>query len=187
MKKYFFLLGLAGFFCTAAFSQSGSNIFSSVPVTNGKVVFQQFIHASQNLQDDQKYAILSKWGKDNFSGNPSLLSLRFDEKTKSITVSAKTDLSLPANKANASKAAMTYRFDASISNMGCMLVIRDISYQLPSGNSSGFSKPMLAENVITDNAINSATDDAKDLNNAVKKSTLLFFNQLYGKLNSVFE
>ncbi|MDR1743255.1 MAG: DUF4468 domain-containing protein [Dysgonamonadaceae bacterium] len=183
MKRYILWLSILGLFSFKGFAQV-DNIFSSVPVVNGKVVFQQFIHADPNLSDDQKYAILSQWGKDHFPSGASLLSIRFDEKNKSLTVNAKTNLSLPQNKANASKVAMTYRFDASIANMGCMLVIRDISYQLPNGDPV---KPAMAESVITDSAISSASGNDRDLNNAVRKSTLLFFNQLYSKLNQVFE
>ena len=34
-----------------------------------KVVFQQFIHIDQEFSNDQRYALLYKWGKDNYARN----------------------------------------------------------------------------------------------------------------------
>ncbi|MDR1517959.1 MAG: hypothetical protein LBS52_07705 [Dysgonamonadaceae bacterium] len=182
MKRYILLLGILALFSSKGFAQA-DNVFTTVPVVNGKVVFQQFIHAGTNLSDEQKYAVLSQWAKDNFPAGASLLSIRFDENNKSVTVNAKTNLSLPQNKST----TMTYRFDTTIGNMGCMLVIRDISYQLGGGKPAGFVKPTMAESVITDSTISSASANDKDTYNAVAKSTIAFCNQLYGKLNKVFE
>lgn len=187
MKKYFIFFNLLVFISLKGYAQTNENIFTSVPVVNGKVVFQQFIHTEQGLSDDQKYAILNKWGKDNYTGSPTLQGIRFDEKAKSVTVSAKTDLSLDANSSNVGKMVMTYRFDATVSNAGCMLVIRDISYQpVKNANSTGFVKPIPAEDTITDSAVNTSSD-SKELNSALRKSTLAFFNGLYGKLSGAFE
>lgn len=180
MKKYFIIsLFISAFLGIKGYSQVEQSIFSTVPVVNGKVVFQQFIHTDQNLPDNQKYTLLAKWAKETFSGNPNLLGLRFDEKSKSINVSTKTDLGLSSNKLNINKAAMTYRFDATIINGGCNLVIREISYQ------AGSNSAVPAEQSITDNAVNSTTDTGS-LNSAIRKGTLDYLNQLYAKLNKVF-
>jgi hypothetical protein len=59
---------------------------------NGRVVFQQFIPADNSLSADQKYSLLTKWAKDNYSGNRMVSGIRFNEKERSVTVSAKTEL-----------------------------------------------------------------------------------------------
>ena len=85
--------------------------------------------------------MLYKWGKDNYAGNPLLSGIRFNEKEKSITVSSKVELLLPQNSdGERLKKMMNYRFDASITNAGCVLIIRDVTYQDSDKNKSFFPK-----------------------------------------------
>ncbi len=164
------------------------SVFTTVPVVNGKVVFQQFIHIDQELTNDQRYALLYKWGKDNYAGNPLLSGIRFDDKARSITVGSKIELLLPQNSNGVrEKVIMNYRFDATITNAGCMLVVRDVTYQnSQSPNSSFFPKTFTAEETITTNAISAASGLDKEFRTNTQKSTLFYLNELYDDLSKVF-
>lgn len=189
MKKYSIIL-LFSLLTVFASKAQGFNdpVFTSVPVTNGKVIFQQFIHADKALSEDQRYALLYKWGKDKYTGNPLLSGIRFDDKARSITVSSKAELLLAANKDGVrEKMLMNYRFDASITSSGCMLVIRDITYQNVQGKeSSFFPKAYSAEDMITDRVVNTQ-DDMQEVRSNTRKATLDFLNNLYNSLNGVLE
>ena len=183
------ILLIVGFVLTAIIAGSAQNqdenVFSTVPEVNGKVVFQQFIHTHQGLSEDQSYSLLYKWGKDNYAGNPLLSGIRFNEKEKSITVSSKVELLLPQNSdGERLKKMMNYRFDASITNAGCVLIIRDVTYQDSDKNKSFFPKLSSAEEMITDSAINSNSKD-KELKENLRKGTLYFLNELYNDLKNV--
>ena len=183
MKKILFLIGLAFSFSVSNAQTHQENVFTTVTEVNGKVVFQQFIHTPQGLNEDQSYAILYKWGKDNYASNPLLSGIRFNEKDRSITVSSKVELILPENsQGDREKMLMNYRFDADITNAGCVLKVRDVTYQtVREKGKSFFPKTSSAEEMITDNAINSVSDD-KELKGNLRKSTLYFLNELYNDL-----
>ncbi|WP_436415075.1 DUF4468 domain-containing protein [Petrimonas sp.] len=185
MKKIIFTVLILASVLIQAKAQSA---FTSVPVVNGKVVFQQFIHIEQELSLDQRYALLYKWGKDNYAGNPLLSGIRFDDKAKSITVSSKIELLLPQNSNGVrEKVVMNYRFDATITNAGCMLVIRDINYQnAQSGNANFFPKTFTAEETITSTAISAVSGLDKEFRTNTQKSTLFYFNELYNDLSKIF-
>ena len=187
MKKILFIFGLVFTFMGMNGQTQMENVFTTVPEVNGKVVFQQFIHTHQGLTEDQNYAMLYKWGKDNYAGNPLLSGIRFNEKEKSITVSTKVELLLPANSNGVrEKMMMNYRFDANITNAGCILVVRDVTYQnVEERGKSFFPKSFSAEDMITDNVINSNSDD-KELKNNLRKGTLYFLNELYNDLKNKF-
>jgi len=186
MKKYYLTLSLL---IISLFSIEGQIDagFTSVPVVNGKVVFEQFIIADQGLTSDQKYALLQKWSKEKFTGSPLLSGIRFDDKARTVTVSSKAELLLPANKAGIrEKVMMNYRFDASIANAGCMLVVRDITYQsVQKDGASFFPKVFTAEQTVTDQAVNTAGTEGEWRNNA-RTETLKFLNNLYSELTAVF-
>ena len=186
MKRILLIVGLVFAVIIGANAQTqDENVFSTVPEVNGKVVFQQFIHTHQGLSEDQSYSLLYKWGKDNYAGNPLLSGIRFNEKEKSITVSSKVDLLLPGNSnGERLKKMMNYRFDASITNAGCVLIIRDVTYQDSDKNKSFFPKLSSAEEMITDSAINSNSKD-KELKENLRKGTLYFLNELYNDLKNV--
>ena len=187
MKK--FILS-AAIMASMLFQAKAQSVFTSVPVVNGKVVFQEFIHVKQELSTDQRYALLYKWGKDNYAGNPLLSGIRFDEKAKSITVSSKVELLLPQNTNGVrEKMLMNYRFDATITNAGCMLVVRDITYQNDQvKGSSIFPKAYTAEEMITSGAISASSSAAdKELRTNTQKSTLFYLNELYNDLSKIFE
>ena len=170
--------------------QAQSNqVFTTVPVVNNKVVFKQFIHSADVFSPDQRYSILYKWGKDNYSGNPLLAGIRFDEKNQTVTVSSKIELLLPENSVGVrEKVIMSYRFDISVGQGGCTLVIRDISYNNPQvkGASSLFAKPYSAESTITDQAIASAQGQDREFKANVRKGTLYFLNELHEDVNALF-
>jgi len=186
MKKYYLTLSLL---IISLFSIEGQIDagFTSVPVVNGKVVFEQFILADQGLTADQKYALLQKWSKGKFTGSPLLSGIRFDDKARTVTVSSKAELLLPANKAGVrEKVMMNYRFDASIANAGCMLVVRDITYQsVQKDGASFFPKVFTAEQTVTDQAVNAAGTEGEWRNNT-RTETLKFLNNLYSELSAVF-
>ena len=183
MKRILFILSIVfTFYGVNAQTQQKENVFSSVPEVNGKVVFQQFIH-TEGLNEDQSYALLYKWGKDNYAGNPLLSGIRFTEKEKSLTVSSKVESLLPENSDGVrQKMMMNYRFDANITNAGCVLVVRDVTYQSAQGKgSSFFPKLFAAEDMITDSAV-SSTSNEQEFRNNLRKSTLFFLNELYNDL-----
>ena len=186
MKRILFIIGLAFTFIIGGSAQTeDEKVFASVPEVNGKVVFQQFIHTHDGLSTDQSYALLYKWGKDNYAGNPLLSGIRFNEKEKSITVSSKVELLLPENSDGIrEKKMMNYRFDASITNAGCVLIIRDVAYQDAQKTKTFFPKLSSAEEMITDSAINSNSGDIEFKSN-LRKSTLFFLNELYNDLKKV--
>ena len=186
MKRILLIVGLVFAVIIGANAQTqDENVFSTVPEVNGKVVFQQFIHTHQGLSEDQSYSLLYKWGKDNYAGNPLLSGIRFNEKEKSITVSSKVELLLPQNSdGERLKKMMNYRFDTSITNAGCVLIIRDVTYQDSDKNKSFFPKLSSAEEMITDSAINSNSKD-KELKENLRKGTLYFLNELYNDLKNV--
>lgn len=190
MKKSIILLSALFILTFNALGQNmEDDVFTTVTTISGKVVFQQFIHANQNLSEDQKYAVLYKWGKDNYSSNPLLSGIRFDDKARSITVSSRVELLLaPDSKGNREKMTMNYRFDANVSTAGIMLTIRDITYlheNFQSGNSV-FPKAYSAEEMITDSAINSDTN-LRELRANTQKGTLIYLNKLYNELVKVFK
>lgn len=186
MKKIIFT---ALILASALIQVKAQSAFTSVPVVNGKVMFQQFIHIDQDLSPDQRYALLYKWGKDNYAGNPLLAGIRFDDKARSITVSSKVELLLPQNSNGVrEKVIMNYRFDATITNAGCMLVIRDINYQnSQSGSAAFFPKTFTAEETITNTAVSAVSGLDKEFRTNTQKSTLYYLNELHDDLSSVFD
>lgn len=155
--------------------------FSNVPVVNGKVVFEQFILTDQGLSANQKYAALQKWVKDKYTGNPLVSGIRFDDKNQSATVSAKIELTgVPE------KTVMNYRFDLSVANAGCVLVVRDIGYQSAAKQgASSFPKMITAEQTITDQAV-SASGEEGQIRSNIRKSTISFVNGLYKEVSGLF-
>lgn len=171
------------------FSLEGQNDanFTTVSVVNGKVVFEQFLLADQTGNANQRYAKLQNWTKKTFTGNPLLSGIRYDDKAQSITVSSKAELLLPANSAGVQeKMIMSYRFDATITNAGCLLVVRDITYQ-PAKKDSGsfFPKIYPAEETITDQAV-AANGGERELRTNLRKETLLLLNKLTADLSQAF-
>lgn len=183
MKRILFIIGLAFSFLGSNIVSQNENVFTTVSEVNGKVVFQQFIHTPKGLNEDQNYALLYKWGKDNYASNPLLSGIRFNEKDHSITVSSKVELLLPENSSGVrEKMLMNYRFDANITNAGCVLKIRDVTFQnVRERGESFFPKSNSAEEMITDNAINSSSED-KEFKENLRKGTLYFLNELYNDL-----
>jgi len=186
MKKYILSLSIM---VITLFNVNGQidEGFTTVPVVNGKVVFEQFILADQDVGADQKYALLQKWGKERFTGNPMLSGIRFDDKSRSVTVSSRAELILPANREGVKeKIIMSYRFDASITNAGCMLVVRDLTYQSTQKDAASFfPKVYTAEQTITDQAVNASGEEGLWKNN-IRKETITILNGLYSELSAIF-
>lgn len=180
MKKYILFLGVLMAALFHASGQVGGG-FSSVPVVNGKVVFEQFILTGQDLSSDQQYAILQKWVKDKFTGSPLVSGIRFDEKNRSVTVSAKAELSGLQDVV-----VMNYRFDLSVASAGCVLLVRDITYQDSSAQGgSSFPKNIAAEQTITDQAV-AVSGDEGEKRKAIRKATLSVVNDLYSQVSGLF-
>ncbi len=156
--------------------------FGTVPVVNGKVIFQQFIPNADGVDAVRQYAKLQKWGRERFQGNPLLSAIRFDDKARSVTISTGETLSLPAADG---KVTLRCRFDISVSNAGSMLMVRDISFQRePLGSGSAIPKTYSAEQLITDQAINGA-DGEKEFRPRVRQATLNCLNGLHAELSSL--
>lgn len=180
MKKYILIVStlMIGLFRMAGQVDAS---FSNVPVVNGKVVFEQFILIDQDLSAPQKYAVLQKWVKEKYSGSPLVSGIRFDDKNYSVTVSAKNELSGMQDKT-----IMNYRFDLSVANAGCVLVVRDITYQSASKQgASSFPKAITAEQTITDSAVNVQGEEG-EIRSSTKKATLAFVNNLYKEVSGLF-
>lgn len=180
MKKYMFIVGVLIMGLSNMTAQVDAG-FATVPVVNGKVVFEQFILTDQGLSANQKYAILQKWVKDNYTGSPLVSSIRFDDKNQSATVSARTELAgVPENP------VMNYRFDLSVASAGCVLVVRDITYQsAPKQGASSFPKTITAEQTITDQAVSAPGEEGK-IRSGTRKATLSFLNSLYKEVLGLF-
>lgn len=180
MKGYVLMIALLAVGLIEATGQVGAT-FTTVPVVNGKVVFEQFILADQEHSSGQEYAALQKWIKSKYVGNPSVSGVRFDDKKQSVTVSAKKELDLGNGKT-----IMNYRFDISIANAGCVLVVRDISYQ-DGVKVAGASIPKIqpAEQTISDSAITVSGSEG-DKRTAIRKATLSFVNNLYKEVANLF-
>ncbi len=180
MKRQLITFSL--FICTLLVAKGQiDHTFTTVPVANGKVLFEQFIPVSQNLTADQKYQLLQNWAKKSFAGNPLLAGIRYDEKARTITVSNRTGFERPE------KMVMSYRFDLSVNNAGCMLVIRDISYQVAQQNSSSFfPKVYTAEQTITEQSLNAVGAEG-EWRKEIRSETLKTLNNLLTELNAIFK
>lgn len=180
MKKYILFISL---FTAAVFFVNGqiNSVFNTVPVANGKVVFEHFVISEQGSTAEQNYAKVQKWVRDNYTGNPLLSSMRQDEKSQSVTVSSKANLDMPAGSDGMT---MNYRLDISATSAGCMLIIRDVSFQTTSSESF-FPKVYEAEQMITDQAVKAAGAD-NGLRNNTRKAALLFVNELYDDMSKQF-
>lgn len=182
MRKLLITFSLFLLVLLAARGQS-NNAFTTVTVVNGKVVFEQFIPiipSEKSMSTDQRYIQLQNWAKKTFAGNPLLGGIRYDEKARTVTVSNRSEIGRPE------KMVMSYRFDVSVNNAGCMLVIRDISYQSAKGNdASFFPKVYTAEQTITDQSINSAGGEA-EWRKELRSETLKVFNKLAADFGAVF-
>ncbi len=177
-----FIILVAGLFHVTAQIDGG---FTNVPVINGKVVFEQFIPANPAGSTNPRYAKLQDWIKKNFTGSPLLSGIRYDDKSQTVTVSTKAELKLPADKSGVrGNMIMSYRFDATVTNAGCILVVRDITYQNARKEAgSFFPKIFAAEETITDQAL-ALKDDESELRNNLRKETLRVLNKLYADLSA---
>jgi hypothetical protein len=183
-KPLFVLVCMAMFVCGPSLIGQTTATISSVPVVNGKVVFEQFLPAEQTDNASQRYIKLQDWAKKTFTGNPLLLGIRFDDKAQSVTVSSKAEILLPANTSGGQeKMIMSYRFDATITNAGCLLVVRDITYQ-PAKKDSGsfFPKIYPAEETITDQAVATSSNE-REMRVNLRKETLRLVNKLNSDLS----
>ena len=180
MKKYILIVSLFMMGLSRMEGQVDGG-FNTVPVVNGKVVFEQFILTDQGLSANQKYATLQKWVKDKYAGSPLVSSMRFDDKNQSVTVSAKTELTgVPGNT------VMNYRFDLSVANAGCVLLVRDITYQsAPKQGTSSFPRTITAEQTITDQAVGAPGEEGQ-IRSSTRKATLSFLNSLNKEVSALF-
>ena len=170
------------FFVAALFVSMGQvdNAFTTVTVVNGKVLFEQFIPVSNNHTADQKYSLIQDWAKKTFAGDPLLAGIRYDEKARTITVSNRAQFKEPE------KMVMSYRFDLSVNNAGCMLVVRDISYQVAQQDASSFfPKVYTAEQTITDQSLNNGGEQV-EWRRTIRGETLKTVNGLLAGVIAIF-
>ncbi len=180
MKKYILIVSMLIFGLSRMTGQIDAS-FTTVPVVNGKVVFEQFILTDQGLSANQKYATLQKWVRDKYTGSPLVSGIRFDDRSQSATVSAKTELAGVSGNT-----VMNYRFDLSVANAGCVLVVRDITYQnTPAQGASSFPKTVTAEQTITDQAVGASGEEGQ-MRSSTRKATLSFLNGLYKEVSGLF-
>lgn len=166
----------------------GESAFTTVPIVNGKVVFQQLINTDEGLSEQSKYDMLHKWAKRNFAGNPLLQGIRFNRDEHNVTVSLTRELPLARDNQYATeKVMMNYRFDVNVTSSGAVLTVRDISYQSVKGDKSAFlSSPTAAEQTIAAAAISSAGEN-KDLLSQIRQHSLDVINELCVQVARVFE
>ncbi|MCE5205679.1 MAG: DUF4468 domain-containing protein [Porphyromonadaceae bacterium] len=183
MKKYMLTLIIlvAGLFHINGQTDVG---FTNVPVINGKVVFEQFIPADPVGSAGPRYTKLQDWTKKSFAGSPLLSGIRYDDKSQTVTVSSRIKLNLPVTKSGVQEnMIMSYRFDATVTNAGCVLVVRDITYQtVRTDAGSFFPKTYSAEETITDQAA-ALKNEERELRNNLRKETLRVLNKLYADLS----
>ena len=179
MKRYFITFSL---FVCSLFAMTGQtdNAFTAVPTANGKVIFEQFIPVGQSLSADQKYRLLQDWTKKTFASNPMLAGIRHDEKARTVTVSNRTELPRPE------KVVMSYRFDATVTNAGCMIVVRDIAYQAAQKDANAFfPKIYTAEQTITDQLVGVQGAEG-EWRKEIRRETLHTLNRLLADLAAIF-
>ena len=113
--------------------------------------------------------------------------IRFDDKSNFATVNTGANLLLPANSEGVrEEMIMNYRLDATITGGGCMIAIRDITFQnVNEEGDSFFPKRLTAEQTITDQAINSSGTNSELYTN-LSKTTLDFLNGLYSEFDNLF-
>jgi len=81
---------------------------------------------------------------------------------------------------------MNYRFDLSVANAGCVLVVRDITYQsAPKQGTSSFPRTITAEQTITDQAVGAPGEEGQ-IRSSTRKATLSFLNSLYKEVSGLF-
>lgn len=179
MKRFIITFSL---FVATLFVTMGQvdNAFSTVTVVNGKVLFEQFVPVNNNLTADQKYNLLQDWARKTFVGDPLLAGIRYDEKARTVTVSNRAQFLEPE------KMVMSYRLDLSVNNAGCMLVVRDISYQVAQQDASSFfPKVYTAEQTITDQSLNNGGEQS-EWRKAIRSETLKVVNGLLSAVDSIF-
>lgn len=179
MKKYIVIVVMFVIGFTHLTGQVEVN-FANVPVVSGKVVFEQFLLTQDGASASDRYAALQKWVKSKYGGNPLVTGIRFDDKSQSATVSAKTQL-----PGVSGASTMNYRFDLSVANAGYVLVVRDITYQNAQVRGAGAaSKAVTAEQLITDQAVAVGGDEGQN-RTATRKATLQFINGLYKEVSGL--
>jgi len=184
MKKRFFALIFSGIVFFSLNAQRDV-AFNAVPLVNGNVIFEQFIHTCPELTADQKYTRVQQWGNSTFRGNPLLSGIRFDDRARTMTVSLRTNLELPPDQNGERKTMiMSYRFSVSVTNVGAMVVIRDISYRHPNGTPTS-PTTYTAEQMITDQALRNS--DVRELRSNLRQATLAYFNELLFAIEALFQ
>ena len=186
MKKTILIISILTLILVNLLGQTDGGL-NRVPVVNGKVVFEHFVITNPNQSTQQNYAKLQNWVRSKYSESPLLSGIRFDDESNFATVSTGTNLTLPANSAGVMEGmTMNYRFDASITGGGCMIVIRDVTFQnVKKEGDSFFPKRLTAEQTITDQLINAPGTDT-ELNSNLRKASLDYINLLFLEFDSMF-
>lgn len=160
--------------------------FSSVTLVNGKVVFEQFIIIEKGVAVAESYAKLKSWAEKRYIKNPLLSGIRFNEKSEAVTISVGANLKPNLSGQTAEEILMNYRIDISITGAGCLLIIRDITYQGKKiEDESFFPKIYTAEESITDPVMLRA-GEKRPLIESVRKLSIEHFNEIYSDLKALF-
>lgn len=186
MKKYVMIWGML-LICLVGLKGQTEINFTTVPVVNGKVVFEHFFLSKPNLTPDRQYAGMKQWVKGKYADKNTLTGMRYDEAGRAISVSAKSEWMIPSEGSGAAeKMVMNYRFDVSVTGSGTMFTVRDITYQgVPKAGASSFPKVFTAEQTITEKAI-AESGAQSERNKQIRRETLLFLNQLFAELSRNF-
>lgn len=179
MKKILFIASLV--LCTVfSVHAQVDNPFTSVPIVNGKIVFNQLIPTEQG-SEEAIYSVSEKWVKANYAPGANVTGLRFNAKEKSISVGTRPKINYQLN-GEKNAIGISYRLDIKTSIAGVFVVIRDINYFDDTASDSEVgTKPVAAEMLIAPNAI-SKDAAAKPRRQAIQKSTLQHLNSVYSSL-----
>lgn len=186
MKKLLLIISfLYSIMCSAQIVKDGE-AFSDVTTFDGKVVFLKELKL--NAGDSEKnYKVLKEWGRENFSKDPFVSSVRYDARNKEIIAKSRIELLLPPNAKNVrEKVVMRYRLNAFIFQDKCVLEVKDISYMYNSTTEKSAQKIFRAEEMIT-NQVLEEQGALNELRLNTKKSTLYFLNELLDGLAAVIK
>lgn len=162
-------------------------LFSSVPVVDGKVVFLKEIPLKAGISREANFQILKEWARANYGKDPFISSVRYDNNKEEIIAKSRIELLLPANgKGIREKMVMRYRVNAFMFNDKYVLEVKEIAYLYDNpGNDKMLPKVIRAEDFITDTEIAKA-DNLQEIKQNTRKSTFYFLNELGKDFESKF-
>lgn len=146
MNRYLLLV----FSFLLAFSihaQQAKYLIGAVPEVNGKVVFEKSIKVKNPITEDNLFALMDKWAKENYKSESNLDSrvLLSDPSKRTIACSGEKYLVFKRSALSLDRAKMTYQLILKIENQSCDVTVRSLKFEY-SDRKDAYS----AEELITD-------------------------------------